>query len=203
MCRIFKVSRSGVYDWLSRPESARQPADRRLEEDIKPSFEDSRQTYGTRRIRHDLRKQGQPVSRARIGRPMRQQGLRGKIRRRLRAATTSNHTLPVAPNHLNRQFQGAEPDRASVGDITCVATGEGWLYGAVFLDVFSRQVVGWALPAWMTADRVIDALLAPSSRPGLAGAYRSRQPIRLRPLPGAAEGPRLRLQHESQRQRLG
>lgn len=158
MCRVFEVSRSGFYEWLSRPESARKQADRQLTEGIKQAFEDSRQTYGTRRIQNDLDQQGQCVSRARIGRLMRQAGLRGKTRRRFRATTNSNHTLPVAPNRLDRQFQVAEPDRVYVGDITYVATGEGWLYLAVFLDLFSRQVVGWAMSAWLTADLVVDAL---------------------------------------------
>ncbi len=158
MCRVFKVSRSGFYEWANRPESARSQADRRLAGEVKQAFEGSRQTYGTRRIRDDLHKQGQAVSRERIGRLMRQQGLHCKTRRRFRATTNSNHSLPVAPNHLNRQFQAAEPDRAYVGDITYVATGEGWLYLAVFLDLFSRQVVGWAMSAWMSADLVVDAL---------------------------------------------
>ena len=125
MCRIFEVSRSGFYEGLSRPESARKQADRRLTGDIQQAFEDSRQTYGTRRIQDDLDKQGQRVSRARIGRLMRQQGLRCKTRRRFRATTNSNHPLPVAPNRLDRQFQVAEPDRVYAGDITYVATGEG------------------------------------------------------------------------------
>ncbi len=158
MCRIFEVSRSGFYEWLSRPESARKQVDRQLADDIKQSLEDSRENYGTRRIQQTLRDQGKQVSRARIGRLMRQQELRCKTRWRFRATTNSNHTLPVAPNHLDRQFQVAEPDRAYVGDITYVATGEGWLYVAVFLDLFSRQVVGWAMSAWMTAGLVVDAL---------------------------------------------
>ena len=85
---------------------------------------------------------------------MRQQGLRCKTRRRFRATTTSNHQLPVATHPLDRQFQVAEPDRVYAGDITSVATGEGWLYLAVFLDLFSRQVVGWALACrypWLAA----------------------------------------------------
>ena len=158
MGRIFEVSRSGFYEWLSRPESARKQADRQLGEKIKQVFESRRQTYGTRRIQDDLDKQGQRVSRARIGRLMRQQGLHCKTRRRFRATTHSNHSLPVAPNHLDRPFQVAEPDRVSVGDITAVATGAGGLYVAVFLDRFSRQVVGWAMSAWMTADLGLDAL---------------------------------------------
>jgi putative transposase len=156
--RMFEVSRSGFYEWLDRPESARKQADWRLSGEIKKVFEDSRQTYGTRRIQDTLRDQGQRVSRDRIGRLMLQQGLRCKTRRRFRATTNSKHNLPVAPNHLARQFQVAEPDQAYVGDITSVATGEGWLYLAVFLDLFSRQVAGWAMSAWMTADLVIDAL---------------------------------------------
>jgi transposase InsO family protein len=101
-----------------RPESARKHADRQLSGKIKQAFEDSRQTYGTRRIQDDLDKQGQRISRARIGRLMRQEGLRCKTRRRFRATTNSKHSLPVAPNHLARQFQVAEPDRLYVGDIT-------------------------------------------------------------------------------------
>ena len=158
MCRVFEVSRSGLYEWLGRSESARQRADRQLSGTIKQAFEASRHTYGTRRIQGELDKQGQRVSRARISRLMRHQALCCKTRRRFRATTNSNHPLPVAPNLLDRQFQVAEPDRVYVGDITYVATGEGWLYLAVFLDLFSRQVVGWAMSAWMTADLVIDAL---------------------------------------------
>ena len=158
MCRVFGVSRSGFYEGANRPDCARKQADRQLEGEIKQAFEDSRENYGTRRIQQTLRDQGRQVSRARIGRLMRQHGLRCKTRRRFRATTNSNHSLPVAPNHLDRQFQVAEPERAYVGDITYVATGEGWLYLAVFLDLFSRQVVGWAMSAWVTTDLVIDAL---------------------------------------------
>lgn len=158
MGRMFEVFRSGFYEWVGRPESARRRADRRLSGEIKQAFEASRQTYGTRRIQDDLREQGQAVSRARIGRRMRQQRLFCKTRRRFRATTPSNHALPVAPNHLDRQFQVVQPDRVYVGDITYVATGEGGRYLAVFLDLFSRQGVGWAMSAWMTADLVMDAL---------------------------------------------
>jgi len=128
MCRVFEVSRSGFYEWLSCPESPRRRADRQSGAQIAQAFEASRQTYGTRRIQDTLSKQGQQVSRARIGRLMRQQTLHGKTRWRVRATTNSNHNLPVVPNHLDRQFQVAEPDRVYVGDITYVATGEGWLY---------------------------------------------------------------------------
>jgi putative transposase len=158
MCRVFGVSRSGFHEWMTRPESARRQADRHLQTAVKQAFEASRQNYGTRRIQQVLSDQGHAVSRARIGRLMREQGLRCKTRRRFRATTNSKHHLPIAPNHLNRQFKIAQPDRVYVGDITYVATEEGWLYLAVFLDLFSRPVVGGAMSERMTAGVVVNAL---------------------------------------------
>lgn len=117
MCRVFGVSRSGFYEWLSHPESPRRRADRQVGAQIAHAFEASRQTDGTRRLQRALREAGKPVSRARIGRLMREQGLGCRTRRRLRATTHSNHNLPVAPNRLDRQFNVAEPDRVYVGDI--------------------------------------------------------------------------------------
>lgn len=158
MCQVFEVSRSGYYEWLTRPESAHRETDRHLGERVKRAFEKGRGSYGTRRIQQELREAGERVSRQRIGRLLQEQGLRCKTRRKFRATTNSNHALPVAPNHLNRQFQVEQPDRAYVSDITYLATDEGWLYLAVVLDLFSRQVVGWSMAERMTADLVCDAL---------------------------------------------
>ena len=158
LCEVLEVSRSGYYEWCGRPESPRSCEDRRLGEQIKATHEKSRQTYGTRRIQRDLTEEGEQVSRARIGRLMRRQGLEAKARRRFKATTDSRHTLPVADNHLNRNFEVKEPDRVYVGDITYIPTAEGWLYLAVLIDLYSRMVVGWAMSARMTADLVGDAL---------------------------------------------
>jgi len=158
LCEILEVSRSGYYEWCGRPESARSREDRRLEEQVKASHERSRQTYGTRRIQRDLADAGERVSRARIGRLMRRQGLEAKARRRFKATTDSRHFLPVAENHLNRKFEVGKPDRVYVGDITYIPTAEGWLYLAVLIDLYSRMVVGWAMSARMSADLVNDAL---------------------------------------------
>jgi Transposase and inactivated derivatives len=76
----------------------------------------------------------------------------------LKVTTDSNHDLPIAPNLLNRKFTMTKPNAAWVVDITCIATDEGWLYLAVVLDLFSRQVVGWPMRADMTRDLVIDEL---------------------------------------------
>lgn len=158
MCPVFEVSRSGYYEWLARPESAHRESDRHLAELVKRAFEKGRGSYRTRRIQQELRETGDRVSRQRIGRLLHEQGLRCKTRRKFRATTNSNHALPVAPNHLNRHFQVEQPDRAYVGDITYLATAEGWLYLAVVLDLFSRQVVGWSMAERMTADLVCNAL---------------------------------------------
>ncbi len=158
LCEVLEVSRSGYYEWCGRPESSRHQEDRRLGEQIKASHEKSRQTYGTRRIQRDLAEIGEQVSRARIGRLMCQQGLEAKARRRFKATTDSRHVLPVAENHLDRNFEVQEPDRVYVGDITYIPTAEGWLYLAVLIDLCSRMVVGWAMSARMTVDLVEDAL---------------------------------------------
>ena len=85
-------------------------------------------------------------------------GIRAKGKRRFKVTTDSNHKLPISPNLLNREFTVAEPDRVWVGDITYIATGEGWLRLAVVIDLFSRQVVGWSLREDMSSGIVIDAL---------------------------------------------
>ena len=85
-------------------------------------------------------------------------GIRAKGKRRFKVTTDSGHGLPISPNLLNREFTVAEPDRVWVGDITYIATGEGWLFLAVVIDLFSRQVVGWSLREDMSSGIVIDAL---------------------------------------------
>ena len=85
-------------------------------------------------------------------------GIRAKGKRRFKVTTDSNHDLPIAQNLLDRQFLVAEPDKVWAGDITCIHTGEGWLFLAEGTDLFSRQVVGWSLREDMTRDIVIDAL---------------------------------------------
>ena len=99
-------------------------------------------------------------------------GIRAKGKRRFKVNTDSNHKLPISPNLLDREFAVAEPDKAWVDDITYIATDEGWLYLAVVIDLFSRQVMGWSLRGDMTSNLVIDALRRPgssatqTSRPG-------------------------------------
>jgi len=128
ICHLMDVSSSAYYDWLKRPESPRSIGDRRLGEKVKQIHEKSRETYGTRRIRQELVEDDeQPISRARVGRLMKQQGLVCKSRRKFKATTDSNHGRPVAPNLLDRRFQVDQPDTVYTGDITYIPTDDGGL----------------------------------------------------------------------------
>ena len=130
-----------------------------------------RGVYGWPRIWRTLLAGGIRVGKQRVQKLMRQHGIRAKGKRRFKVTTDSNHDLPIAPNLLERQFSVAKPDRVWVGDITYIAADEGWLFLAVVIDLFSRQVVGWSLRADMTSSIVIDALRMAwfRRRPGQAG----------------------------------
>jgi putative transposase len=159
LCRMLEVSRSGYYEWLNRPpSSARADADHQVQTKVQHYFAQGRGTYGTRRIKYLLAQEGLVVSRRRIGRLLTQAGLRCKTRRRFKAPTASGQAQTVAPNQLNREFTVKEPDTISVGDITYLPTGEGWLYLAVVLDLCSRAVVGWSMADHMRAELVNQAL---------------------------------------------
>jgi transposase InsO family protein len=167
LCRCLAVSRSGYYAWRQRPAPDRVREDARLSIEIRASHAESRRTYGSPRVLRDLRDLGRRVSRKRVARLMRELGLVARRRRRFKATTDSKHAFPVAANVLMRDFEVSEPNTAWVTDITYVATGEGWLYLAVILDLFSRRVVGFALSDRITREFVLEALRrALAKRPG-------------------------------------
>ena len=162
MCRVLEVSDSGYYDWRNRRgrghESKRGKEDRVLLDRIRVSHGASRRTYGSIRVRRDLLEEGYVCNHKRIERLMREGDLRAKAARRFKATTDSSHKMPVADNELARQFAVSEPNKVWVTDITYVWTREGWMYLCVFIDLFSRLVVGWALSSRMTASLPILAL---------------------------------------------
>ncbi|WP_085987174.1 IS3-like element ISMasp3 family transposase [Magnetococcus marinus] len=159
LCRVLDVSRSGFYGWLNRTSTSKAEENQLLEEWIAEIFKVSRSTYGTRRIRKALNEHGVRVSRRRVSRIKRKLGLVCKAQKRYKVVTTdSNHALPIAPNLLDRQFDTERPDNAYVGDITYIPTKEGWLYLAVWIDLYSRAVVGWSMADHMKAELVTDAL---------------------------------------------
>jgi transposase InsO family protein len=159
MCDALSVSASGYYAWRSRPESARKIANRGLLDDIQRVHAHHCERYGAPRIHAELRAEGQIISRKRIERVMRRHGIRARAPRRYRVCTTdSKHSLPVAANLLDQNFVAERPNQVWLADITYIPTGEGWLYLAVILDLFTRKVVGWAMRDHMRAELTIAAL---------------------------------------------
>jgi putative transposase len=114
--------------------------------------------YGSPRMVREIRGRGFPASKERVERLIRENGIRARHKRRFKATTDSRHSLPVAPNLLDRNFIPSAPNRVWTADLTYIWTVEGWLYLAVVLDLFNREVVGWLLKPRMTAEIVIDAL---------------------------------------------
>ena len=154
-----KVWRSGYYEWLTRVQSNRQKQDETLLKIIEPLFKEGRNTYGTRRIKKKLAQQNRMVSRRRIGRLMAQGGLACKTKRQFNATTDSKHNNSISPNLVERKFNVVAKNRYWVGDITYIPTQEGWLYLAVVMDLYSRQIVGWSMDSRMKAELVNNALL--------------------------------------------
>jgi len=158
LCRVLEVSRSGFYAWLERSPSARKKADAQLATKIAAVHKKSRETYGSPRIHVELRESGTRVGRKRVARLMQEKGLRARRKRRFRRTTDSKHSNPIAPNLLERCFEANAPDEVWVTDVTCIWTGEGWLYLAALVDLFARRVVGWAASDANDTTLALDAL---------------------------------------------
>ena len=158
LCQVLEVSDSGFASW-QRSEGPRcWFSDRELLARIREIHRETRGAYGSPRIHQELKSLGIPVSRGRVERLMRENNLRGRHKRRFKATTDSKHALPVAPNRLEQDFTTVRPDQVWTADITYLSTAEGWLYLAVVLDLYTRQIVGWAMRERMTKELVIDAL---------------------------------------------
>ena len=158
MCRVLEVSRSGFYDWESRPPSDRELSDRQLAVEIEAIWEASDQTYGSPRVFRWLHKQGFNPSCKRVARIMREQGFEGESGRARVRTTIIDRGAKAASDRVKRDFNPAAPNVIWCGDITYLATGEGWLYLATVIDLFSRRVIGWSLTDHMRTSLVADAL---------------------------------------------
>ncbi|WP_225785942.1 IS3 family transposase [Pseudomonas sp. Marseille-P9655] len=159
LCQTLKVHPSGYYAWLAEPQSARAKEDQRLLGLIKHAWLESGGVYGYRKIHDDLRELGEECGRNRVGRLMQAEGLRSQTGYRRRPGFYGGKPTGASPNHLARQFKVSEPNKVWVTDITYIRTYEGWLYLAVVLDLFSRQVIGWSMKPRMCSDLAIDAML--------------------------------------------
>ena len=159
LCQMMRVHPSGYYAWLARPESRRRRDDEVLLGHIKHAWLESGGVYGYRKVHTDLQELGVECGKHRVHRLMRHEGLRSQTGYRRRPSPRGGRPSVIAPNRLQQQFSVAEPNRAWVTDITYIRTHEGWLYLAVVLDLFSRQVVGWSMQARIDRELVLDALL--------------------------------------------
>jgi putative transposase len=159
MCDALQVSVSGYRAWQrGGTPNRKRLTDAQLVACIRAIHKQVRGAYGSPRMLLELRARGIPASQERVERLMRQHDIRGRHKRRYKATTDSKHALPVAENLLDRDFAPKAPNEAWSADITYLWTEEGWLYLAVVLDLFNREVVGWSLKSSMATDLVIDAL---------------------------------------------
>jgi len=158
MKRIMDVSASGYYAWLDRPLSKRAQEEMRLELEIKAAHKRTRETYGPERLQCELAENNVKVGVCRIKRIRKKLGIRCKQKRKFRATTDSRHRLPVADNLLGQEFKVYEPNKVWVSDITYVPTDEGWLFLAGHKDLFTSEIVGYAMGERLTKNLVSESL---------------------------------------------
>ena len=160
MCRVLAASRSGFYLWRQRKKASlcRQDFREQLDQRVKSLFFLRKGRSGSPRLTLDLKDEGHHYDRKTVAASMKRQGLRARAARRFKITTNSRHNLPVADNLLQQDFTATSPNQKWVSDITYLRTGEGWLYLAVVLDVYSRIVVGWAMSCRMESALATQAL---------------------------------------------
>ena len=152
------VSRSGYYKYLKAEHDNKVDPDFELIAKVRQIHKDTRGSYGSRRMSGQLRDDGYDIGRYRARSLMKKAGVSVKRGKKFKRTTDSNHSHPVAPNLLKRQFEVDRPDTVWCADITYLWTFQGWLYLAVILDLYSRKIVGWAMSNRLTAPLVKDAL---------------------------------------------
>jgi transposase InsO family protein len=157
--RMLTVSASGYYAWVDRPLSNRAQEETRLELEIKAADKRTRQTYGPERLQHDLAGHGVQAGICRIKRIRKKLGIRCKQKQKFKVTTDSRHKLPVAENLLGQRFKVYQPNMVWVSDITYVPTDEGWLYLAGHKDLFTAEIVGYAMGERLTRHLVSQSLL--------------------------------------------
>lgn len=158
MCKVLKVSRSGYYAYLRRPESIRNRSNTKLLNQVKEIYERSKQRYGFRRITAELHYHGFKCSKERVRRLMKKHNIKSKYRNKFKRTTNSNHKQPVAENLVKMDFNPKEPNMIWASDITYIWTREGWLYLSVILDLCSRRVISWKTDKTMTESLVTETL---------------------------------------------
>jgi transposase InsO family protein len=159
MSMILNVSTSGDYEWLHREPSKRENDNKMLLTKIENIFNDYFKRYGSPRVYQELRSAGEHVGENRVAKIMAKNGMKSIYNTRKKVKTTiSNHSFPVSPNLLNRNFNPAESDLVWVSDITYIHSQIGWLYLCQVKDLYSKRIVGWSIATHMRTEMVIEAL---------------------------------------------
>ena len=158
LCKMMKIKRGSYYAWKRKGIGKRSGEDEELKSMIESEFETSKETYGTRRLQHKLKRKGFQIGRRRIGRLMKEKGLKAKRSPKWHPPTTqADPKHEKADNLLRQDFQADAPNQKWVTDITYIPTKEGWLYLTAILDLYSRTIVGWSMKNNMKKELVIDA----------------------------------------------
>ncbi|WP_273001649.1 IS3 family transposase, partial [Pseudoalteromonas issachenkonii] len=167
LCKVMKVSRSAYYAWLKRPAKVITVEQLNLYRKAKYFFKKSRNSLGYRELRKKLRSEGFSVSDYGVQKLMATLGLVVTQRVAYKVTTKRKHSDAVADNLLNQNFNPVAPNQVWAGDVTYLRTGEGWMYLAIVMDLYSRRIVGWHIDKRMTTDLVSKAMMK---------AYNLRQP---------------------------
>jgi transposase InsO family protein len=158
MCQVLGASRSGYYDWVDRPESARAIRHRELTKQIELIHLSTKRIYGSPRIHGELKELGVVVGKNTVALLMRRKGIQSRVHKRFVVTTNSRHNQPAAPNHLERNFKASRVNQKWVSDVTGIATRRGWLYLATVMDLYSRKLIGWSMSTSNSTQLVSDAL---------------------------------------------
>jgi putative transposase len=158
MCDVLEVSTSGYYAWLKREPSPQEQRREAIGEAAERAYHESHGIYGYRKVHNDLQDEQIDCCLETVRRVLHEKRLFSRTKRKFVVTTDSDHSMPIAKNHLDRKFEATAPDQKWAADITYISTGQGWLYLAVVMDLFSRRIVGWSTSDSLRADVVLDAL---------------------------------------------
>jgi len=159
MCHALGVSPSGYYAWRKREPRPQSQRREKIARAAVEAYQESDGVYGYRKVHDDLIEQEVECCRETVRKILHEQGLFSRTKRKFVVTTDSQHTMPVAENLLDRQFEATGPNQKWAADITYLATDEGWLYLAVVMDLFSRRIIGWSMSESLQSQLVLDALM--------------------------------------------
>jgi len=167
LCQVMRVSTSAYYDWKKRPAKLISAETLHLYRRMKVLFEQSRDSLGSREMMKKLREEGFEIGRYKVRKLMKSLKLKVKQRIAYKVTTRRNDRDEIADNLLNQNFNPVGVNEVWAGDITYLKTGEGWMYLAIVMDLYSRRIVGWYISKRMTTDLICKAMIM---------AYNLRQP---------------------------